>query len=59
MSDKSSKRNPYPKETTGSRIAAKVRSEANDLTERDREELFNSGMAMIYGKSGDSKKVSA
>jgi hypothetical protein len=39
----------YPRETAGSRIAAKVRRRTNSLTEEKREEHFHAGMAMIYG----------
>lgn len=45
----------YPLETEGSRLAAKIRAKANDLSETKRAALFNKGMAMIYG--GASKKA--
>lgn len=47
----------YPTETEGSRIARQLRSEANGLTESEREELFKQGMQVIYGGSGNKEKV--
>ncbi len=44
----------YPKETRGSKIARKVRTQANGLSDAKRQELFNAGMRMIYG--GDVAK---
>ena len=43
----------YPEETKGSKMAAKIRKEANSLTEQQREEYFKRGMQIIYG--GNSK----
>jgi hypothetical protein len=45
----------YPLETEGSRLAAKVRTKCNNLSESKRAVLFNKGMAMIYGSA--SKKA--
>lgn len=39
----------YPKETKGSRMAAKLRRQANNLTDEEREAHFRAGMAIIYG----------
>jgi hypothetical protein len=39
----------YPRETAGSRMAAKLRKQANSLTDEERERHFQSGMAVIYG----------
>jgi len=38
----------YPKQTHGSKLAAKARKLANTLSDAERERLFNKGMAMIY-----------
>ena len=42
----------YPATTKGSQIAARVRVEANRLSEAERETLFKKGMQMIYGGTG-------
>ena len=39
----------YPASTKGSVAAAKVRAQANQLSESERESLFKKGMQMIYG----------
>ena len=39
----------YPETTKGSEVAAKIREETNGLTEKEREELFERGMQVIYG----------
>ena len=39
----------YPAQTNGSDLAAKVRKEANGLSEHSRGDLFNRGMQIIYG----------
>lgn len=39
----------YPRETDGSRLAAKLRKRANALSDKERENHFQAGMAMIYG----------
>jgi hypothetical protein len=43
------KRPEYPDETSGSRLAAKVRKQASKLTPEQRREHFNGAMTMIYG----------
>lgn len=48
-------RREYPKETIGSKLAAEARSKCNGLTDSKRAELFNKGMALIYG--GSSKQA--
>ena len=48
----------YPKTTEGSKIAAKARKHANTWTPEKRNEMFNRGMQVIYGATGDcSTKV--
>ena len=37
----------YPEQTSGSEIAARIRKEANSLTDTEREELFRQGMQML------------
>jgi hypothetical protein len=39
----------------GTEIAARERARANTLTDAEREELFNQGMALIYGGSERAK----
>lgn len=46
----------YPKETTGSRLATKVRKLAGKLTAEEEAEHFRRGMARIYG--GQPKEIS-
>jgi hypothetical protein len=58
MSKVQSKQADYPQETEGSRLAEKLRSQCNDLSETDREDLFHKGMAIIYGKA-DKKAARA
>ena len=41
------KQSHYPRETGGSRMAAKLRKQANSLTGAQRERHFEAGMAMI------------
>jgi hypothetical protein len=54
-SSTSSKKNfDYPEKTAGSKIARKLRSETNSLSESEREDLFKQGMQIIYG--GPCKK---
>lgn len=38
----------YPQTTAGSRLAAKARKMANNLTREERREHINAAMAMIY-----------
>ena len=45
----------YPDVTVGSKTAGELRSEANQLTDAQREHLFAQGMQIIYG--GDAKKI--
>jgi hypothetical protein len=44
----------YPEETSGSRLAAKARKLANQLTPEQRREHFNGAMAMIYGSAKEA-----
>lgn len=39
----------YPQNTKGSRMAAKLRKQANELTDEERESHFQAGMSIIYG----------
>jgi hypothetical protein len=39
----------YPATTKGSEAAARMRTQANRLSEAEREVLFKKGMQMIYG----------
>jgi hypothetical protein len=43
----------YPKETTGSKLAARARAIANKLSDEQREALFRDAMQVIYGGAGD------
>jgi len=54
MSNKAShlKNFVYPENSSGTKAAGRVRTEANKLTERQREELFKRGMQIIYGGTG-------
>ena len=53
MSSKATPRNhTYPDATSGSKVAKKLRSETNKLTEAQRENLFQRGMQVIYGGTG-------
>lgn len=49
----------YPENTAGTKAAKRVRSEANKLTERQREDLFKRGMQIIYGGTGTKETVGA
>jgi len=44
----------YPDKTTGSKVAASVRKEANNWSEQTRAKLFEQGMQIIYGGSDNS-----
>ena len=46
----------YPEDTEGSRLAAKVRKMASNLTPEQEAEHFRRGMAKIYG--GQRKEIS-
>jgi hypothetical protein len=61
MSNKASqpKNFVYPENTAGTKAAKRVRSEANKLTERQREDLFKRGMQIIYGGTGTKETVGA
>lgn len=47
----------YPEKTKGSEAASNVRKLGNSWSERKREELFEQGMQIIYGGSGNKAKV--
>lgn len=44
----------YPARTKGSETAARLRAQANQLSEAEREALFKKGMQMIYGGSKET-----
>lgn len=44
----------YPASTKGGETAAKVRAQANRLSESERETLFKKGMQLIYGGSKET-----
>ncbi len=47
----------YPDKTAGSRLAERVRKDANRLTEQKRAHLFDQGIQIIYGGSPAKKTV--
>ena len=49
----------YPESTAGSKAAKRLRTEANKLSEPDRENLFKRGMQIIYGGTGTKEAVGA
>jgi hypothetical protein len=49
----------YPDSTAGSKTAKRLRTEANKLSERERENLFKRGMQIIYGGTGAKETVGA
>ena len=49
----------YPESTAGSKAAKRLRTEANKLSEQDRENLFKRGMQIIYGGTGTKEAVGA
>jgi hypothetical protein len=49
----------YPEKTSGSKVAKKLRSEANKLSESQRENLFKRGMQIIYGGAGTTEAARA
>ncbi len=49
----------YPDNTAGTKTARRVRTEANKLTEKEREELFKRGMQIVYGGTGSKETVGA
>jgi hypothetical protein len=57
MSDQK-KGKDYPDQTTGSKLALKVREKANKLSDERRADYLQRGLAMIYG-AGSKKTVSA
>ena len=54
--EKPKKRAEYPKETRGSRMAAKLRKKANGLTEVEIKGHFQEAMALVYasGRRGQA-----
>jgi len=46
----------YPEHTSGSTIAARIRKEANTLTDAEREELFRQGMQIVNHYSSAGKR---
>jgi hypothetical protein len=59
MSNKTAKNFVYPDTTAGSKAAKRLRTEANKLTERQREDLFKRGMQIIYGGTGKKEAAGA
>ena len=61
MSNKSrhTKNFVYPENTSGSKSAKRLRTEANKLSEQKRENLFKRGMQIIYGGTGTKETVGA
>jgi len=59
MSNKAAKYFVYPDSTAGSKAAKRLRTEANKLSERERESLFKRGMQIIYGGTGKKEAVGA
>jgi hypothetical protein len=55
MSNKAAKNFAYPDSTAGSKAAKRLRTEANKLSERERENLFKRGMQIIYGGTGSKE----
>jgi hypothetical protein len=49
----------YPDTTAGSKAAKRLRTEANKLSEQDRENLFKRGMKIVYGGTGTKEAVGA
>jgi hypothetical protein len=54
QNSQSAKVSSYPDKTTGSEVAASVRKEANNWSEQTRAELYERGMQIIYGGSGNA-----
>jgi len=46
----------YPDQTKGSRLAAQLREETNALSEKQRNELFQRGMQIVYGGAATKQK---
>ena len=44
------------KESLGTRLAAKTRAVANQLTDAERERLLHRGMQLIYGPQGGGSR---
>jgi hypothetical protein len=57
MSTKATKNFVYPVRTAGAKAAKRLRTEANKLSERERESLFKRGMQIIYGGTGTKETV--
>jgi hypothetical protein len=53
----SSDSSAYPEKTKGTEIAAGARKKANSWSEEKRVGLFERGMQIIYGGSGNHSKV--
>jgi hypothetical protein len=49
------KKQDYPAQTEGSRLAAKIRGETNQLSEEQRRAHLNAAMVLIYGGSQSKK----
>lgn len=47
----------YPEKSSGSEAAARVRSEANNMSEGERSEMFELAKKLIYGGNGVKEKV--
>ena len=47
----------YPETTSGVKVAKKLRSETNKLSEAKREALLQRGMQVIYGGTGTKETV--
>jgi hypothetical protein len=50
---------PYPDKTPGSKLAAEVRSKANNISEEERASLSDLGKELIYGGKGSRETVRA
>jgi hypothetical protein len=49
----------YPNETTGSKLAAEMRKEANKMTSEQKSQYFRKAMALIYAADGAKDAASA
>jgi len=59
MSTKAAKNFVYPDRTGAAKAAKRLRTEANKLSERERESLFKRGMQIVYGGTGTKAAVGA
>jgi hypothetical protein len=58
MAKPSTKKNfDYPKKTSGSETAERVRSEANNMSEDERSAMFELAKKLIYGGNGVKETV--